>query len=608
MIVLGPAFALVGATAAAAALDLRHASTFFLACYVVLAGQIVLVLEALSVFSAVTAANFLVAEGVFAAASVTAATLLGRQPRGVGAIPLPLRRSASEHPLLVLLGVAVAAGLGYELALALLTPPNNWDSMTYHLSRAAAWRQQHRIGYVAAHTSRENVNPPNAEILVLASLLVAHSDRLAAGWQWIAEPAAMVAIYVVSLRIGAPRGAALFSALLFGTLTQVALQATTTQNDLIAASFVVTAVALLGSTERYRYALAAAALGLALGTKLTTVFALPAFTITAAFLVPRARWRRIVALVVLMALLFASYTVTQNVIHGGSPLGASPENRSQQVLSVADPPKMLGRTVVGLALDPAGVLAGKADEDSSYFGPLGGILILTLSIGAIVRRRRGDRLRAALAAALPTYLVMLAIFYRYNPWVGRFLLTPVALVIPLAARMYGHRLAPAFVGLAVATLAVSLTIDHGKPLGLGRRQSIWTMGRADAQSMQRPAMRPVLHALDSAVPQTATIAAAIGPDDWDYPLYGRRLTRRVIELDGHDLRARLAAEHATWLLVRRRYRDQVPHAWRFVSYRRTRLVLACAPSAACETALRAATNPPPRRGSRARGRRRSGPS
>ena len=35
----------------------------------------------------------------------------------------------------------LAGALGYELLVALTAAPNNYDSLTYHLSRAADWKQ-----------------------------------------------------------------------------------------------------------------------------------------------------------------------------------------------------------------------------------------------------------------------------------------------------------------------------------------------------------------------------------------------------------------------------------------------------------------------------------
>ena len=74
-------------------------------------------------------------------------------------------REATRDPIVFVLGLAVLAGLVYAAVLALFTPPNDWDALTYHLARAAFWIQQHGIGYVPdSDVLRINVNPPNAEI------------------------------------------------------------------------------------------------------------------------------------------------------------------------------------------------------------------------------------------------------------------------------------------------------------------------------------------------------------------------------------------------------------------------------------------------------------
>jgi hypothetical protein len=202
VIAVGLALALVTSCATAATLRFRSAAAFLLAAYVLLVAEIVLVVELLSIFGAVRRREVLALEGLLLAGAMIA--LVRR--RASARVPLPRPRAASldlrRHPALTVLLVAVVAALGYELALAVLTPPNNWDSMSYHLSRAAAWYQHHRVGYVAAHTERENVFAPNGEILILFTFVFAHGDRWAAAWQWLAEVACLIAIYTIGRRIG----------------------------------------------------------------------------------------------------------------------------------------------------------------------------------------------------------------------------------------------------------------------------------------------------------------------------------------------------------------------------------------------------------------------
>src|SRR5206468_2571294 len=72
-----------------------------------------------------------------------------------------------------------------------------------------------------------------------------------------------------------------FAALLVATLSEVALQAATTQNDLVAASLVAAAAYFLIGSTSAEIALAGLAVGLALGTKLTVVLVAPALVLVA---------------------------------------------------------------------------------------------------------------------------------------------------------------------------------------------------------------------------------------------------------------------------------------------------------------------------------------
>lgn len=68
--------------------------------------------------------------------------------------------SYSYYGILFLTGLAV-------LILALLTTPNNWDSMTYHLSRIAYWTQNRSVEHYATNCLREIASPVLAEFVNL---------------------------------------------------------------------------------------------------------------------------------------------------------------------------------------------------------------------------------------------------------------------------------------------------------------------------------------------------------------------------------------------------------------------------------------------------------
>jgi hypothetical protein len=134
---------------------------------------------------------------------------------------------------------AIGVLLAYELVLALTVPPNNWDSLTYHLARVAAWYHHGGIYWVPnAPTDRINEFQPLAEQEVLYLFVATGGGALFALPQLVALLAAMTAIFVAARRLGFGLRGAACAGLLFSTLSVVALEATTAQNDLVAASMI----------------------------------------------------------------------------------------------------------------------------------------------------------------------------------------------------------------------------------------------------------------------------------------------------------------------------------------------------------------------------------
>ena len=265
---------LIGAAAAVALLaaaSLRSSSvvTTLLAAYLAFVADLGLVTWALSAVRGVTRGGLAVAEGLLLAAALAVWWRRGR-PR-----PPRLRRVALD-PVSALCLAVLAVLLAYELALALTVPANNWDTLTYHLSRAAAWMQHGGVYRIPdASTPRMNEYQPLAEQQVLYLFVAVGSSALYALPQYLAQLAILVAVYGAARRLGFDGRAAVCSAFLFATFSLVALQSTTAQNDLVAASFPAVAACLLLGDGRLEPALAGVAAGLGIGAKLTTALVLP---------------------------------------------------------------------------------------------------------------------------------------------------------------------------------------------------------------------------------------------------------------------------------------------------------------------------------------------
>ena len=262
-----------------------------LAAYVALVAEVAVVTWALSPFEAVTRRGL-----ALACTALLAGALALWWRRGRPGLPLAAaRRAAGEvgrEPVTLAFGVAVALLLGYELLLVLTAPPNNWDSLTYHLARAAAWAQEGGIHWIPnAPTDRMNEFQPLAEQQLLFLFVATGEGALFALPQYLAQLAILVAVYGASRRLGFAVRQAACAAFGLATFGLVALESTTAQNDLVAASFPVVAVCLVLGGRPLELALAGAALGLGVGAKLTTLLVWPVLAV----LVWR-RGRRAVAL------------------------------------------------------------------------------------------------------------------------------------------------------------------------------------------------------------------------------------------------------------------------------------------------------------------------
>jgi Glycosyltransferase family 87 len=271
---------LIGAAVAAALLlaaSLRTPSlvSTLLAAYLAFVADLGLVTWALSPLHAVTRTGLAPAEAVLLAAACAVWWLRGRPGLPLAAAVPAARRVASD-PVSALFLAAVAVLLAYELVVALTAPANNWDSLTYHLPRAAAWMQHGGVYRIPnAPTPRMNEYQPLAEQQILYLFVAVGSGALFALPQYLAQLAILVAVYGAARRLGFDVRAAACSAFLFAMFSLVALESTTAQNDLVAASFPVAAACLLLGSGRLEPALAGIAVGLGIGAKLTTALVLP---------------------------------------------------------------------------------------------------------------------------------------------------------------------------------------------------------------------------------------------------------------------------------------------------------------------------------------------
>lgn len=295
-----------------------------LAAYVLAFAEVVAVALSLSAVGRLAAGGFLACELLLLVPAVALA-IHGTSDAQALRNGVAHGRAALRDPLLAGLATAVVLALGYCAALGAFTAQNDWDSLTYHLARAAFWIQEGEVGYVAASdVIRINVNPPHAEIGAAVTMLLGDGDRFVFLPQFAATVACAVGIAGIARRIGLETKEATIGGLLFVSLPVVLLQSSTALNDVVVASFLVVATYFLLGSTRVDLVLGATSIALALGTKFSAFIALPLLVAVVLVAQPRRRWPAI-GLAMLVGACAGSYWIVLNLSETGRIDGGAGE-------------------------------------------------------------------------------------------------------------------------------------------------------------------------------------------------------------------------------------------------------------------------------------------
>ena len=400
VLLLGLCLLGVGATFLAACLRPRGTAAFLLTAITVGWTVLVTVVLLLSPAALVTRAWLLAALGCVAAASFGLWHVRGRPPVPSGRSAVGTLGVVRADPALMALSALVAVGTAYVVALAFATPPFDFDALLYHLPRAALWRQEHAVGYIAgASDPRLDGNPPGAEIGVLLTMVLSKGDRFVALPQLVALATCCLATFGIARRIGLGQAQALFGALLVATLPVVAVQASTAYNDLVVAGFLATAAyAALGAT-RADLVLLTLSLGLALTTKPTAALALPLLVLVAAVGAPRRQWGALLAATGCGLVLGAPWYVLNLAETGTLDGGLSGDADQRQPLALLEVATTLRRHLYSL-LDFSGTRA----FDLTELYAISAVVVLAIGVIAAARRRHRRGVVIALGAALVVLL------------------------------------------------------------------------------------------------------------------------------------------------------------------------------------------------------------
>ena len=413
------------------------------------------------------------------------------------------------------------------LAIAIVYPPINWDSMTYHMARVAMWVQQGSIDHFPAAHLPQLTYPPLAEWYILHFQILSSGDRFANTVQWLALVNCSITASLIARELQQSFPVQVLVVVIATTLPMGLLQGSSTQNDLVVSFWLLAltlfAIQYLQSPTVSRMGFCGLALGFALLTKGTAYAITPPLAVTLLIygLIRRPGTRcRVqlvgVAMVILgIALVLNGGHWTRNWNLFGNPLYTADVKYSNDELSIpiiwsnlirnsalhwGVPSETLNATTVGLVhailgdlIDtPEATLTGSFDlripfsRHEDYAGNFLHFWGIAFSLLGIVLFRKKLRLNA-LTAILALALVLAIIFYcgllKWQIWASR-LHTPLfmlgAPIVAVFISSFGPRTQMHFMKIFLIMSFPWIILNETRPIYSDSEQSILSVDRTAA--------------------------------------------------------------------------------------------------------------------------------
>lgn len=455
-----------------------------------------------------------------------------------------------------------------ELVVAIASPPNNYDSYTYHLPKIEHWVVQHDVAFYPTVINRQLGQSPGAEYLLLHLRLLTGGDR---AYNLLQLAAALGCVLIASrivAQLGGSRRAQLIAGLVVASTPIVALEATSTQTDLVMACWA-GCVTTLVLDELHRRSTLVTVVLLGLGSGLAVLAKTTALLIVGPMMLiwlvaqVRLRWPRAVLgalAVTVVALAVAGPYLVRVTAEYGSPLGPA---ELQGLISMQrhDPPAVLvnalrvAHTALevplgslnsaaasgidhlsrGMGVDPNGAqitfaraqfpsLSWPPDEDKASM-PVQGTLVLLAAVAMMVRPRDNAVLIRLYGAVFWLAALGFVATVKWQPWGNRLITFLLAFGAPLVGLWLDRFFTKRFTAWLVTAVLVAgacaggLAVAYGWPRRLVGHGSVFTESTLQARFQRRPDWQAQYVWATDAVRASGArkVGLVQGYDAWEYP-------------------------------------------------------------------------------------------
>lgn len=128
---------------------------------------------------------------------------------------------------------------------AIVSAPNTWDAMEYHLPRVIEWIGNRSVASYPTIDRQQLSMPPLSEYAMLHLYLLCGSDRLVNLVQWFGYAGSIAAISLCTAELGGNRKMQVFAAVLGATMPPALLAASGAKNDNLLTFWIVVTIYLL---------------------------------------------------------------------------------------------------------------------------------------------------------------------------------------------------------------------------------------------------------------------------------------------------------------------------------------------------------------------------
>jgi hypothetical protein len=249
---------------------------------------VVLITELLSIPRELTRKGLAVAWLVADVAAVVYLWLVAREKPGLCNLRefYAAPRQMIQRPTLA--SAMMLSGVGIIVVLvsitALLSPPNTWDVLAYHMPRVVHWMQNQTVAFYSTFYLPQLHWPPWAEFAIFHLHVLWDGDRLNSLGQWFSFLGSIVGVTLLAQSLGAGYRGQILAAVFCATLPQGILEASGSKNGYVLRFWLVAMIYYLLTFTRQPTLAHALGLGGALG--LAWLTKTTAYVFSCAFLFP----------------------------------------------------------------------------------------------------------------------------------------------------------------------------------------------------------------------------------------------------------------------------------------------------------------------------------